>query len=511
MSIILILAAIVVFLVLTYHHRTYWGWVAGGALLLAAWGWNGVAAPWFFIAVVVLFAALAVLFGLRFIRRAIVTRPLMKKVAAILPRLSETERIALEAGSVWWDGELFSGRPRWPRLFDFAPKSLSDQEREFLNGPVTELCARLDDWEIRQNRDLPADVWQTLKDQKFFGMIVPEEYGGLGFSALAHSRVVTKLSSRSITAGVTVMVPNSLGPAELLLHYGTEEQKNKYLPRLATGEEIPCFALTEPNAGSDAGGMEAVGIVRKRTVDGEEVLGLELTFRKRYITLAPVATLVGLAFRMKDPDHLLGDKEDLGITCALLPRDLPGLNIGDRHDPMGIPFQNGPVEADGAFAPLDVIIGGPERAGQGWRMLMESLAAGRSISLPAMSVGASQFATRVVGAWGSVREQFGLPISRFEGVGEVMAEIAGRTYMMTSTRNVTCGALDAGEQPAVLGGIVKAYLTDSMREVVDHAMDVQGGNSIERWPSNTLSAVYDAVPIAITVEGFNFLTHSMII
>jgi len=511
MPTLFVLIGIAAFLVLTFRYRSYWGAVAGGIFLFLAWAWGGVALAWLFYPLLLIAAAIAVLFGMPGLRRMVVTKRLMGIVKGVLPRLGDTERVALEAGTVWWDGELFTGHPRWSKLLKFRGPGLSKDEQDFLNGPVEDLCRMLDDWKIRQEGDLPPEVWAFIKEKRFLGMIVPKEYGGLGFSSLAHSRIVTRLSTRSITAAVSVMVPNSLGPAELLVHYGTKEQKEKYLSRLATGEEVPCFALTEPGAGSDAAGLEARGVVCKEMIDGKEVLGLKFTFRKRYITLAPIATLVGLAFRMHDPDRLLGGEEDLGITCALLPRETPGLHIGRRHEPMGVPFQNGPVEAEGMFAPIEVIIGGPERAGQGWRMLMESLAAGRSISLPAMSIGAAQFCTRAIGAYTTVRQQFGLPIGKFEGVAELMAEIAGRAYLMTAVRNLTCGALDVGEKPSALGGIVKAYLTEGMRQVVNTAMDIQGGAGLIRGPRNILSAVYQAVPIAITVEGSNVLTRSLIV
>jgi acyl-CoA dehydrogenase len=342
-------------------------------------------------------------------------------------------------------------------------------------------------------------------------MIIPEEYGGLGFSALAHSAVITKLSSRSVTAAVTAMVPNSLGPAELLLHYGTPQQKQHYLPRLASGEEVPCFALTEPEAGSDATAQRSEGIVCRGTFEGREVVGMRLHWSKRYITLAPVATVLGLAFRLRDPDHILGDTEDLGITCALLPVRLPGVKIGERHDPLGIPFMNGPTFGTDVFAPLDFIIGGPTMAGKGWRMLMDCLAAGRGISLPSLSVGASQLAARATSAYANVREQFGLPIGKFEGIEEPLARIGGLTYAMDSARKLTLGAIDEGQKPAVISAIVKRYLTEGMRSVVNDAMDIQAGAAISRGPRNILAAAYAAVPVGITVEGANILTRTLII
>jgi acyl-CoA dehydrogenase len=448
---------------------------------------------------------------LRSSRRDLLTRWLMPMVGRMLPRLGPTEREALEAGTVWWDGELFRGAPDWQRLLDFRVSGLSAAERAFLDGPVEEICGNLDDWDIHLRGDLPPAIWQRLRSERFFGMIIPEEWGGLGFSAQAHSAVIVKLASRSVTCAVTVMVPNSLGPAELLLHYGTDAQKRHYLPRLARGEEIPCFALTGPEAGSDAAAMQSEGVVCHDKWNGREVLGMRLHWRKRYITLAPVATLIGLAFRLRDPEHLLGAQEDLGITCALVPADLPGIEIGARHDPMGVPFMNGPISGDAVFVPLDAIVGGETGAGRGWRMLMESLSAGRSISLPSLSVGGAKLAARVVTAYAMVREQFDTPIGRFEGVEEPVARIAGLTYLMDAARRLTLGAVDAGEKPSVLSAIVKAWLTEGMRDVVDDAMDVRAGAAIQRGPRNVLARVHAAVPIGITVEGANILTRSMII
>ncbi|HOV57052.1 MAG TPA: acyl-CoA dehydrogenase [Rhodanobacteraceae bacterium] len=506
-----ILLALAAFLALAFRGRGYLAWTLAAATALLGWWGSGVDSPALFRASVLALAAAAAVFGFAPLRRGLMSRAAMRRMGAVLPRLGETERVALEAGTVWWDAALFSGMPPWQELLDFRVQPLSAEEQAFLDGPVEELCRRLNDWEVHQLRDLPAPIWAFLKTHRFFGMIIPKEYGGWGFSAIAHSRVVTKISSRSVACAVTVMVPNSLGPAELLLHYGSEEQKRRLLPRLACGEEVPCFALTGPEAGSDAAATQSLGIVEKRLVDGTEVLGMRLTWHKRYITLAPVATLVGLAFRLKDPDHLLGEREDLGITCALIPRDLPGVEIGQRHDPMGVPFMNGPTVGRDVFVPLDAVIGGRAGIGEGWRMLMECLAAGRSISLPALSVGAAQMATRLSGAYATVREQFDTPIGRFEGIEEPLARIAGLTYLMTATRTLTCGALDAGQKPSVLSAIAKAYLTESMRAVVTDAMDIRAGAAIQRGPRNSLARAWDAVPIGITVEGANILTRSMII
>jgi len=509
---IVLLLALVLFAALAFRGLGFLAWIAAAGAWLVGWRLAGVEHPAAFVASVVVLALLALVFGLPPLRRALVTRFVMPVFAGVLPRLGDTERIALEAGTVWWDGDLFGGMPDWQKLLDFTPAPLSAEEQAFIDGPVEELCRRLSDWEVYQRRDLPPEIWRYIREQRFLGMIIPKEYGGLGFSAIGHSRVVTRIASRSVTAAVTVMVPNSLGPGELLLHYGTEAQKRRYLERLARGEEIPCFALTGPEAGSDAAATQSEGIVEKRIVDGVEVLGLRLNWKKRYITLAPVATLIGLAFRLKDPNRLIGDVEDRGITCALIPAATPGIEIGQRHDPMGVPFMNGPIIGRDVFVPLDdAVIGGREQIGKGWRMLMESLAAGRSISLPALSIGAAQLATRICGAYATVREQFDTPIGRFEGIEEPLARIAGTTYLMTAARTLTCGALDAGEKPAVIGNICKAYLTEAMRGVVADAMDIRAGSAIQRGPRNALARAWDAVPIGITVEGANILTRSMIV
>jgi len=511
MTLIWVLTTVALFLGLLFVGHAWWSWVAGGALLMLGWAVSGNVSVVGFVLVAAAFGAIAALTGLPEWRRRFLTPFLMSQVGRILPRLGDTERIALEAGTVWWDRDLFSGAPDWPRLFDFRAQALSGREQAFLDGPVERLCEMLNEWDISQAGDLSEEVWRFLADERFFGMIIPEQYGGLGFSAQAHSAIVQKLSSRSITAAVTAMVPNSLGPAELLLHYGTDEQRDYYLPRLARGEEIPCFALTGPEAGSDAAATDSEGILYRGHFEGKEVLGIRLSWRKRYITLSPIATLIGLAFRLRDPERLLGGEEDLGITCALVPAGLPGIEIGERHDPMGIPFHNGPIEGHDVFVPIDAIIGGPEGAGQGWRMLMESLAAGRSISLPSLSAGGAKLATRVVSAYAMVREQFDTPIGRFEGVAEPLARMAGLTYLMDATRWLTAAAVDAGEQPSVLSAIAKTYLTGSLRDVVNDGMDIRAGAAIQRGPRNVLGRVYDAVPVGITVEGANILTRSMII
>jgi len=510
-SLFLTVLALVSFIALAFQGRGYVAVAATSVVGLLAWLVSGVESPTIFQISAISTLIVLVLFGVPALRRFIITKPIMGIVAGILPRMGETERIALEAGSVWWEGDMFSGKPDWRKLLDFKPQALSADEQAFLDGPVEELCAMLNDFQIANDRDLSPAVWDFIKANGFFGMIIPKEHGGLGFSAQMHSAVVAKLSSRSVTAAVTVMVPNSLGPGELLIHYGTDEQKKHYLPRLAKGEDIPCFALTEPGAGSDAANGQSLGVVCHGVWQGEEVLGMRLTFKKRYITLAPVASVVGLAFRLYDPDHFLGDQEDIGITCALLPRHTPGMRIGLRHDPMGVPFQNGPVEGEDVFVPLDVIIGGPKQAGQGWRMLMENLAAGRGISLPSLSVGAAQLACRATSAYGLVREQFGMPIGKFEGVAERISRIAGHTYFMEAVRKLGAGAVDAGESPSVASAISKAYLTEGMRLCLNDAMDIQAGAAIVRGPRNIFSRPYFSIPIGITVEGANILTRSLIV
>lgn len=445
-------------------------------------------------------------------RRQWLSAPLLQQFRKVMPRMSRTEQEALEAGDVWWDGELFSGKPDWDILLQQPLSQLSQEEQEFIDGPVEELCRMLDDWQItHQDLDLPPEVWDFIKRSGLFGMIIPKEYGGLEFSAIAHSTIVMKIASRSITAAVTVMVPNSLGPAKLLLHYGTNEQKEKYLNGLASGQEVPCFALTGPKAGSDAGSIPDVGRVAYGTFNGKKTLGLRLTWEKRYITLAPVATLVGLAFKTEDPDHLLGDTKDLGITLALIPSSTKGVETGERHLPLNIPFLNGTTRGKDVFIPMDYVIGGQERVGQGWRMLMDCLSEGRGISLPALATGAGKMACRYTGAYAAVRRQFGMPIGRFEGIEEPLARIAGMTYQMEATRRLTLTGLDDGKNPSVISAIIKYHTTERYRQVVNDAMDIQGGSGICLGPSNLCGRAYQAIPIAITVEGANILTRSMII
>jgi acyl-CoA dehydrogenase len=482
-----------------------------GAMIWALQWWHQLD-PAFNLTLWAVYLAAALILNLGFIRAQLLSRPLFSLFRKMLPTMSQTEREALEAGTVWWEGELFSGKPDWNQLHRFPVPSLSAEEQAFIDGPVEQLCQMINDWAITEERhDLPAEIWDFLKQERFFGMIVPRQYGGLEFSAVAHSAVVTKIATRSISVAVTVMVPNSLGPAELLQHYGTEAQREYYLPRLARGEDIPCFALTSPNAGSDAAAMPDTGVICKGQFEGKEVLGIRLNWAKRYITLGPVATVLGLAFKCYDPDHLIGDREDLGITCALIPTDTPGVTIGQRHAPLSQAFMNGPNFGKDVFIPMEWVIGGQQRVGQGWRMLMESLAAGRSISLPSLSNGAGKLVSRMVGAYARIREQFKLPIGRFEGVEEVLARIAGHSYAIDAACTMTCGAVDMEEKPAVASAIVKYNLTERMRQVVNDGMDVLGGRGICMGPANFLGRSYQAIPIAITVEGANILTRSMIV
>ncbi len=452
------------------------------------------------------------LLNVRPLRKALITRPFMKAYLKLLPSMSQTEREALEAGTVWWDGELFTGAPDWTKLLSAKAPKLSAEEQAFIDGPCEELCAMLDDWNITHERgDMPPQVWEFMKSRGFFAMIIPKKYGGLEFSAYGHSCVLVKISGRSATASSTVAVPNSLGPAELLNHYGTEEQKNYYLPRLARGEEVPCFALTGPRAGSDAGSIPDTGIVCRGMYQGREVVGLKLNFNKRYITLAPVATVIGLAFRMFDPDRLLGDKADIGITCALIPRNTPGVSIGRRHFPLNVPFQNGPVHGKDVFVPLDFIIGGPAMAGSGWRMLVEQLSVGRCISLPSNTTGGAKAGVWATGAYARIRTQFNMPVGRFEGVETVIARMVGLTYTMDAARSVTAGAIDGGEKPSVPSAMLKYHVTEMGRQVANDAMDVHGGKGICLGPKNYLGRGYQVVPVAITVEGANLLTRNLII
>ena len=491
-----------IFILFGYIGVPLWVWSLYLAAILGIfqipiWGW-------------IIFAIVALVLNIPPWRQTLITSGIVKGIKALklLPTISPTEAEAIKAGNVWVDGEFFSGKPNFKRIHSQPYPQLPPEVKAFLDGPVEKVCRMATDWEIYQRQDLPPEVWDYLKQERFFGMMIPKEYGGLGFSNLAYSAVMTKLASRSFTHVASVGVPNSLGPAKLLLNYGTPEQKDYYLPRLAKGEEIPCFALTEPNAGSDAASITSHGVVFEGH-DGK--LYLRLNWKKRYITLAAIATLLGLAFRLQDPENLLGKGEDVGITCALIPTNTPGVAIARRHDPMGVPFYNSPTEGHDVVVPIDQIIGGVGQAGQGWKMLMQSLAAGRGISFPATCTGIAQLVTRVTGAYARVRKQFGLSIGRFEGIEEPLARIGGLNYIMDALRLYTVGAVDKGEQPSVISAIAKYNSTELSRQIVNDGMDILAGAGICRGPRNLLAHIYTATPIAITVEGANILTRTMMI
>lgn len=446
------------------------------------------------------------------LRYKLLSKRLFDFYLKVMPSMSRTEREAISAGTVTWEGDLFRANPDWNKLLKLKPASLTAEEQAFLDGPVETLCGMLDDWDITHNRaDLPPEVWRYIKEQGFFALIIPKKHGGKEFSAYAHSQILVKVCGRSVTAASTIAVPNSLGPAELLLEYGTPEQQEFYLPRLAKGEEIPCFALTSPDAGSDAGAMTDHGIVCYREFEGKKTLGILLNFNKRYITLAPVATVIGLAFKMYDPDHLLGNKVDIGITCALIPRNTPGLTVGRRHFPLNTPFMNGPVHGKDVFIPVEWIIGGVAKAGKGWGMLMECLAAGRAISLPSNATGGAKVLSYASGAYAHVRKQFNIPIGKFEGIEEVLARIGAHTYIMDAARTFTTASIDSGEKPSVASAIVKYHVTELGRKVALDGMDLHGGKGICLGPHNYIGRGYESTPIAITVEGANILTRNMII
>lgn len=477
-------------------------WAFAGLVAL-----TGIGAP---VWVIATYLVLAAVFNIKPLRRTLFSGPIMKILDTlnILPAISETEQTAIDAGTVWMEGELFSGKPDFKKMMEESYPDFTEKEREFLDGPVEELCSMVSDWDVFQRKDFDQKTWDFMREKRFFGLVIPEEFGGHGFSANAHSAIVAKLASRCGPLATTVMVPNSLGPAELLMHYGTDEQKIHYLPRLARGEEIPCFALTEPNAGSDAGSMQSTGEVVKND-DGN--LYLKLNWDKRYITLAAISTVIGLAFKLYDPNNYLGKGKELGITCALVPSETEGVELGKRHDPLGVPFYNCPTRGHDVMVPVDAIIGGKEGAGNGWRMLMESLAVGRGISLPAQSIGGARTAFRVVGAYAAIRKQFGLKIGKFEGIEEPMARIGGYTYLMDAARSYICGALDKGAKPAVVTAIAKYNFTELGREIINDAMDIVGGAGISRGPRNLFAHSYIATPIAITVEGANILTRTLMI
>ena len=494
-----------------YHRLRLATWVAlTASVLMACWLLGASGAATLVAAIVVALVAIPLL--LPQLRKPYITTPLLKFYTRLLPPLSDTERTALESGTVGFEGELFSGKPDWEQLLSLPKPALTIEEQAFLDGPCEDLCRMTDDWDITHVRaDLSPEVWEFIKRNKFFGLNIPEEYGGLGFSALMNHKVIQKLSSISTVVSSTVGVPNSLGPAELLMHYGTDEQKQHYLPRLADGREVPCFALTGPFAGSDATSIPDYGIVCQGEWNGARVLGIRLTLNKRYITLAPVATLIGVAFRMYDPDGLLGDTRDIGISLALVPHDTPGLKIGRRHFPLNSSFQNGPIQGDGVFVPLSQLIGGEDYAGKGWQMLMECLSIGRSITLPSTASGGAKMAAVVTGAYARIRKQFGLSIGRFEGVEEALARIAGKAYAISALAQATAAAVARGENPAVPSTIAKYHCTEMGREVIRDAMDVHGGKGIILGPKNYLGRGWQATPIGITVEGANIMTRSLMI
>ncbi len=492
---------LLVLFVLGYTGAPLWTWALAGAVGL----YGGGAPLWVWIP----YGVLVAVFNIGPIRRQ-VSAGVMRLMEALqfLPTISETEQTAIDAGTVWMEGELFSGKPDFDKTLDQLYPKLTDEEQAFLDGPCEEVCDMVDDWDVHQRGDLSAETWDYLKEEGFFGLIIPEEYGGKGFSVAARSAVVQKLGGHSVPLAITVMVPNSLGPGELLLHYGTDEQQDRYLPRLASGEILPSFALTEPNAGSDAGAMESTGEVFEDE-DGE--LKLRLNWEKRYISLAAISGVLGLAFKLRDPENHLGKGEDLGITCALVPTDTPGVRLGRRHDPLGVAFFNCPTEGDDVVLPIDAIIGGTDGAGRGWAMLMDALSAGRGIMLPAQAVGGGKYVTRVAGGHAAIREQFGLSIGKFEGIEEPLSRIAGYTYIMDAARHYTNGAVDRGEKPGVVSAIMKYNTTEMQRDLVNDGMDVLAGNAISRGPNNLLGLAYQALPISITVEGANILTRTMMI
>jgi len=509
---LIVIAALIVTSACAYFRSRLWLWtlLTAAAIVAVVLGLHAPRATWIALGIYAVLFALP----LNFIplRRALISRPLLNVFRRVLPKLSETEQVALDAGTVGFEGELFAGKPDWSKLLSQPKPQLSAEEQAFLDGPCEQLCRMVDDWKITHElADLPPEIWEFVKREKFFGMIIPKRYGGLEFSALAHSSVLQKISSISTTIASTVSVPNSLGPAELLLRYGSEEQKNHFLPRLADGREIPCFALTGPQAGSDATSIPDFGIVCKQVVNGVETLGMKLTFDKRYITLAPVATIIGLAFRLYDPEHLLGDKHDLGITLALIPRETQGLQIGRRHFPLNIPFQNGPLSGKDVFVPLDTLIGGSAMAGEGWKMLVECLSVGRGISLPSNATGFVRMAVASTGAYARIRKQFGLAIGRFEGVEEALARIGGHAYAIAALSRSSAAAVDRGEKPAVPSAIAKYHATELGREVVKDAMDVHGGKAIQLGPNNYMGRNWEGAPITITVEGANIMTRSLMI
>ena len=465
-----------------------------------------------FIFLLGLLALTSALLNMKSLRRDMLSKPFLGMFKKMLPPLSETEKEAIDAGTVWWDGQLFSGNPNWNSLLRIEKPALSEHEKAFIDGPVTELCRMADAWKVNHDWNvIPEYIIQYVRDNGFLGMIIPRQYGGLEFSAVAQSEVLVKLSNTGAAITYLVAVPNSLGPGELLVKYGTEEQKDFYLPRLSSGKEIPCFALTAPLAGSDATSIPDTGVVCRGMWEGKEIIGMKLNFSKRYITLAPIATLVGLAFKLQDPDHLIGDVDDYGITCALLPRDTEGMKIGRRHLPIGDAFLNGPIEGEGVFVPLDYIVGGTEMAGKGWRMLVNCLSVGRCITLP---TGGAAYAKRAIlgtSAYSSLRKQFGVPLKNFEGVQKPLARMAGLGYIVNAARIHTIQSIDNGEKPSVPSAITKYHCTEMGRQCAIDAMDIHAGKAVMKGPKNYVASGYESVAVAITVEGANILTRNLMI
>lgn len=506
---ILVLIAIVLSMAYFRLPAILWTTIIGVTLIaFAIFGSLGLV---FLTIAFIIYIAAAVFANAITFRKQYFTRPTILALQKRMPPMSSGERDAIEAGDVWWEKELFCGHPHWKRLLQMPKPQMSEEELLFLDDQVETLCETINEWDVVRNKDLSPEAWDFLKKERFFGLVIPKEYGGRGFSAIAHSTIVMKIASRCMSAAVNTMVPNSLGPAELILHYGTKEQKDYYLPRLANGEEIPSFALTAPEAGSDAASITDNGVVCRGMYEGQEIIGIRLNWDKRYITLAPVATVLGIAFRMYDPEHLLGNKEDIGITLGLIPTSHPGVEIGTRHMPMSLGFMNGPTRGKDVFIPMDWIIGGIERAGFGWRMIMESLAIGRAISLPALSTACGKLTYRMTGAYARLRKQFNVPISQFEGIEEALSEIAGFTYILESGRMMTANAVDQKVRPAIASAIAKYHMTELSRKVIAHAMDIHAGQMIQMGPRNFLAAKHFAIPISITVEGANILTRSLII
>ncbi len=508
MMILSIVATLVLIGALFYHRVS----LPLSSLILLAWTAALSAVGLWSLWLLVPLAIILVPLNVTPVRKSLISAPVFRGFRKVMPPMSRTEKEAIDAGTTWWEGDLFRGNPDWQKLHNYPQPKLTAEEQAFLDGPVEEACRMANDFQItHEMADLPPELWAFLKEHRFFAMIIKKEYGGLEFSAYAQSRVLQKLAGVSGILAITVGVPNSLGPGELLQHYGTDAQKNHYLPRLARGQEIPCFALTSPEAGSDAGAIPDTGVVCMGEWQGEQVLGMRLTWNKRYITLAPIATVLGLAFKLSDPDRLLGGEQELGITCALIPTNTPGVEIGRRHFPLNVPFQNGPTRGKDIFVPIDYIIGGPKMAGQGWRMLVECLSVGRGITLPSNSTGSLKSIALATGAYAHIRRQFKVSIGKMEGIEEPLARIAGNAYVMDAAASLITYGIMLGEKPAVLSAIVKYHCTHRGQQSIIDAMDIAGGKGIMLGEGNFLARAYQGAPIAITVEGANILTRTMMI